>query len=217
MTSKADAPPFETALKQLEEIVQRLEKGELTLEESLGLYEQGIRLSRLCHAKLEEAEGKIEMLVKNNATMNLKSAGRLLFPKDVFELEGAHWIADIELVNFPATLVKEYVGARVPIRSMAGQLAQRVHVEGNPGRQLKVKGDLEFKQLALDAPEVFLAPLNRVDGRTSFEFDWDRRRLQIVRAEYRANDVRFSLQGEVSALDRDDPHVRLNFSALSAP
>jgi uncharacterized protein involved in outer membrane biogenesis len=156
-------------------------------------------------------------LVKNNATMNLKSAGRLLFPKDVFELEGAHWIADIELVNFPATLVKEYVGARVPIRSMAGQLAQRVHVEGNPGRQLKVKGDLEFKQLALDAPEVFLAPLNRVDGRTSFEFDWDRQRLQIVRAEYRANDVRFSLQGEVSALDRDDPHVRLNFSALSAP
>ena len=60
-----ETPSFETALKQLEEIVQRLEKGELPLEESLKLYEEGIRLSRFCHAKLEEAEGKIELLMKN--------------------------------------------------------------------------------------------------------------------------------------------------------
>jgi exodeoxyribonuclease VII small subunit len=60
-----ETPTFEAALKQLEEIVQRLEKGELPLEESLVLYEQGIRLSRLCHGKLEEAEGKIELLMKD--------------------------------------------------------------------------------------------------------------------------------------------------------
>jgi exodeoxyribonuclease VII small subunit len=59
------APTFEAALKQLEEIVQRLERGELPLEESLKLYEEGIRLSRLCHAKLEEAEGRIELLMKD--------------------------------------------------------------------------------------------------------------------------------------------------------
>jgi exodeoxyribonuclease VII small subunit len=56
---------FESALKQLEDVVQRLEKGELPLEESLKLYEDGIRLSRYCHAKLEEAEGKIEQLMKD--------------------------------------------------------------------------------------------------------------------------------------------------------
>ena len=56
---------FEAAIKQLEEIVQRLEKGELALEESLRLYQEGIRLSRLCHGKLEEAEGKIELLMKD--------------------------------------------------------------------------------------------------------------------------------------------------------
>ncbi len=60
-----ESPKFEAALQQLEEIVQRLEKGELPLEESLKLYEEGIRLSRLCHAKLEEAEGRIEMLMKD--------------------------------------------------------------------------------------------------------------------------------------------------------
>jgi exodeoxyribonuclease VII small subunit len=56
---------FEDALTRLEEIVTRLERGELTLEESLALYEEGIGLSRLCHTKLEEAERKIELLVKD--------------------------------------------------------------------------------------------------------------------------------------------------------
>ncbi len=62
---KNEEPTFEQALEALETLVERLEKGELTLEESLTLYEEGIRLSRLCHGKLEEAEGKIEMLLKD--------------------------------------------------------------------------------------------------------------------------------------------------------
>ena len=62
---KTDEPTFEEALQQLEQVVQKLEKGELPLEESLALYEDGIRLARLCHGKLEEAEGKIELLMKD--------------------------------------------------------------------------------------------------------------------------------------------------------
>jgi exodeoxyribonuclease VII small subunit len=65
VTTKAETPRFEDALKQLEGIVARLEKGELSLEDSLALYEQGIGLARLCHAKLEEAEGRIEVLIKD--------------------------------------------------------------------------------------------------------------------------------------------------------
>jgi exodeoxyribonuclease VII small subunit len=63
--SGEETPSFEAALKKLETIVQRLEQGELPLEESLMLYEEGIRLSKFCHAKLEEAEGKIELLMKD--------------------------------------------------------------------------------------------------------------------------------------------------------
>jgi exodeoxyribonuclease VII small subunit len=63
--TNSNEPSFEQALQQLEQIVQKLERGELPLEESLQLYEDGVRLSRLCHRKLEEAEGKIEMLVKD--------------------------------------------------------------------------------------------------------------------------------------------------------
>jgi exodeoxyribonuclease VII small subunit len=55
---------FENTLKRLEEIVQRLESGDLSLDESLKLFEEGIELSRLCTKKLSEAEAKVEKLIK---------------------------------------------------------------------------------------------------------------------------------------------------------
>ena len=57
---------FEQALKRLEEIVRELEKGELALERSMELFEEGIKLSRLCGDRLEEAERKVEILVKDS-------------------------------------------------------------------------------------------------------------------------------------------------------
>jgi len=55
---------FEQALTRLEGIVSKLEDGELDLEESLRLFEEGIRLSHFCSKKLDEAERKVEILVK---------------------------------------------------------------------------------------------------------------------------------------------------------
>jgi len=56
---------FESALKELEEIVTKLEDTELPLEESIGLYEKGVKLSGICTKKLKEAEAKILELGKN--------------------------------------------------------------------------------------------------------------------------------------------------------
>ena len=56
-------PSFESALEQLEAIVDRLESGELPLEEALAAFEQGVALSRRCTAELEAAERRIELLV----------------------------------------------------------------------------------------------------------------------------------------------------------
>jgi exodeoxyribonuclease VII small subunit len=53
---------FETALGRLEQIVSSLEKGDLSLEDSLKLYEEGIARARFCQERLEEAESKIEVL-----------------------------------------------------------------------------------------------------------------------------------------------------------
>ncbi|MBP1622143.1 MAG: exodeoxyribonuclease small subunit [Acidobacteria bacterium] len=55
---------FETALKSLEDIVVQLESGDLTLDRALELFEEGVQVSRFCSSKLEEAERKVEMLIK---------------------------------------------------------------------------------------------------------------------------------------------------------
>jgi exodeoxyribonuclease VII small subunit len=55
---------FEDSLKKLEAIVEKLEKGDLSLEDSIKLFEEGVGLSAVCKKELEEAEGKVQMLVK---------------------------------------------------------------------------------------------------------------------------------------------------------
>lgn len=55
---------FEDAMNKLEKIVSKLEEGDIALEESLKLFEEGIRLSRFCNQKLDEAEKRVEILMK---------------------------------------------------------------------------------------------------------------------------------------------------------
>jgi exodeoxyribonuclease VII small subunit len=57
-------PSFEESLKKLESIVDKLEKGDLSLEDSLKLFEEGVGLSAACKKELEEAEGRVQILIK---------------------------------------------------------------------------------------------------------------------------------------------------------
>lgn len=62
-------PKFEQCLERLEKIVQELEKGEVSLEKSLTLFEEGIELSSTCRKELDQAEGKVEILLKQNGKL----------------------------------------------------------------------------------------------------------------------------------------------------
>jgi len=62
--TKQETPDFETALRDLEELVERLEHGDLPLEESLAAFERGVMLTRACQSALKEAEQKVEILLK---------------------------------------------------------------------------------------------------------------------------------------------------------
>ena len=64
---------FESALGELESIVRKLEQGDLDLEESLKLFEKGVKLSRECRDRLTKAERRIEVLIKdNNGNLSLE-------------------------------------------------------------------------------------------------------------------------------------------------
>ena len=64
---KTSPPSFESSLQELERIVKELEKGDLPLEQSLALFESGMRLSAECKRQLEEAESRVEILMKKGS------------------------------------------------------------------------------------------------------------------------------------------------------
>lgn len=63
----AQEPDFEAALRELEALVEKMEQGELSLEDSLAHFERGIKLSRRCQQALQAAEQKVEILMQKNA------------------------------------------------------------------------------------------------------------------------------------------------------
>jgi exodeoxyribonuclease VII small subunit len=62
-----DSPGFEAALAELEKRVRQLEGGDLTLEQALALFEEGVELARTCHERLEAAEQRVARLVRGPA------------------------------------------------------------------------------------------------------------------------------------------------------
>ncbi|MGR9105666.1 MAG: exodeoxyribonuclease VII small subunit [Gammaproteobacteria bacterium] len=72
MAKKTAPVPFEKSLKELEELVEQLEKGDIPLEESLKSFERGIQLTRACQKALKEAEQKVEILLEENGEDKLK-------------------------------------------------------------------------------------------------------------------------------------------------
>ncbi len=62
-------PKFEECLQRLEQIVEQLERGDIPLEQSLKLFEEGMTLSNACRKELQDAEGKVEILLKQNGKL----------------------------------------------------------------------------------------------------------------------------------------------------
>lgn len=62
-------PRFEDCLQRLEKIVEELEKGEVPLEKALALFEEGMQLSNSCRKELDDAEGKVEVLLRQNGKL----------------------------------------------------------------------------------------------------------------------------------------------------
>lgn len=72
MAKKKSAPDFEQSLQTLEQLVVRMESGELTLEKALEAFEQGIRLTKECQQALREAEQKVQILLSRNGSDTLE-------------------------------------------------------------------------------------------------------------------------------------------------
>ncbi len=68
-------PKFEECLQRLEVIVKEMERGDLPLDQSLKLFEEGVALSASCRKELEEAENRIEILLKEDGSLRAEAFG----------------------------------------------------------------------------------------------------------------------------------------------
>jgi exodeoxyribonuclease VII small subunit len=73
MPKKKTTPSFEETLTELEQLVSRLERGDISLEESLQSFERGVNLTRSCQKALQEAEQKVQILIDKNGSQTLES------------------------------------------------------------------------------------------------------------------------------------------------
>ena len=71
-TSKFESLSFEEAFKKLEQIADRLENGDITLDESMDVFEEGMLLIKVCNARLEKAEARLKKLVKDENGFQLE-------------------------------------------------------------------------------------------------------------------------------------------------
>ena len=154
---------------------------------------------------------------KDRVSANLRGKGRVLSYEGTFDPRNAWWILDLDLVEIPATLLSEYAARHIPVKSISGHLAQQLHIEGRASENFQLSGDVEFRQLGMDAPELFSRPLDMGDGRVSFVANWSPGRVLLSRLNFRSTDIKFSAQGEIRSLNSNDTHLQLNFSSLPMP
>ncbi|MDD1622159.1 MAG: exodeoxyribonuclease VII small subunit [Methylococcaceae bacterium] len=72
MSRKKSASLFEDAMEELEKLVEQMEQGDISLEESLKAFERGIKLTRTCQQALQEAEQKVQILLEKNGQQTLE-------------------------------------------------------------------------------------------------------------------------------------------------
>ncbi len=72
MTKRKSASQFEEAMTELEQLVEQMERGDISLEESLKSFERGIRLTRACQQALQDAEQKVQILLEKNGQQTLE-------------------------------------------------------------------------------------------------------------------------------------------------
>jgi hypothetical protein len=157
------------------------------------------------------------VLMSDGAKMNFASSGYVVLPRESLDLRQARWNANLEVVDVPAAVVKDLLIPGTPIRTISGHVAERMHIEGNPLQQLRLRGNVEFKQLSIDAPTILAGSLQRADGRISFDLERSADVWRLQRVDFLTPELRFSLSGEISGARGSDPRLRLNLSTLPAP
>ena len=152
-----------------------------------------------------------------NEQTTLRAKGRMGFPKETLEFRKTWWNAQMQFENLPSEFVRQYFGSPWPVKAVTGIFAPRFHIEGNPTNQVRLRGAVSFKNVVINAPDLFGGPLSPGEGQAEFDVDWKPQRLGISLFDFRSKDLKFTVRGETRLTPAHDIHVQLNLSAPWLP
>jgi uncharacterized protein YhdP len=149
--------------------------------------------------------------------MDLSSKGKILFPKDSFEMRQAWLDADLQSESLPAALLQEYLARLLPLKAVRGALSPRLHWEGSLAEGGNLKGEIRFKQVEVEAPSVFANLVAPGDGRAEFVMDWKPQEIRFRRLDFHSQELSLILQGFLRSLGKEDPYVELQLTSSVMP
>ena len=111
-------------------------------------------------------------VARERQSAQIRVQGTMVFPSAELQLQNAWWTGKTQIAAMPASMIQTFFAASLPVRKLAGSADATIQMEGTPNERLHLQGQLSFKGLAVDAPEIFSAPLQPADSSVQFEGQW---------------------------------------------
>ena len=177
-------------------------------------------LQKLARKRSDSGAGALEFALtttieRDRYKAKFDALGTMIFPSEKLEFDKVRWSAQTRLSAAPAPWVQALSGGRLRAKSLSGTLDSRLQIEGNPLERLHLKGDIKFKGLSVDAPDVFAALLTAEEGRLDVDMDWQPSRWEFSRFELTTHDLKLSARGGVRAAANGQTQIQLSALAPS--
>ena len=154
---------------------------------------------------------------KDGRRAPFQAKGKMVLPQEELEFRRAWWSAEIRAADLPAEILQRYTGSYLPVKSATGLFSPRLSLQGNFAERLRLNGDMSFRRLAVDAPDVFSAPLSPGDGHLQLEIAWSPQRIEFPRLDFRSKEMNLVLRGDLRSTGDNDPYLELTLSSPFLP
>jgi uncharacterized protein YhdP len=154
---------------------------------------------------------------KDGRKTRLASKGKVVFPPGEFEIRKAWLDADTRLEALPAGLLWDYYGHLLPVKSVRGTLDPRLRWQGSLTERLHVKGEINFRQLEIDAPGTFANVVTPGDGQLELEMHWTPHEVRFPRLNFRSKEVNLAVEGAMRFSGEEDPYLEVRLTTPFLP
>ena len=147
----------------------------------------------------------------------LTSSGKILFPAEGFDFRQAWLDAEARAEGLPAGLLWGYCCRLLPVSAVHGILAPSLRLQGNLAQRLRVQGQMDFKGLAVNAPDIFASVVAPGDGRLEWEMERTPQEIRFPRLDFRSTEINMSMQGSMRSLGEEDSHLEISLTTPFLP